>query len=499
MEKPYELPEGWMWTRLESCVDILDAQRIPINSEEREKRKGNIPYYGATGQIGWIDGHLFDEELVLLGEDGAPFFENTKSVAYTITGKSWVNNHAHVLRAVKELTSNYFLCHYLNSFDYNGYVKGTTRLKLNQSNMRTIPILLPPLPEQHRIVSRLESLLSQVNTAKEHLDNVPPLMKQFRQSVLVAACSGRLTEDWRREHPDVEPASELLKRILEERIRRYEEECRKAKEAGRRKPKKPDNLKLHEIESEDLLELPEGWIWCKLGDIIIDFQPGFACGTRDERGYVQLRMNNIGLNGKVVLEKTLKVPIEKTNLEKYDLRFGDILFNNTNSVELIGKTVLFREEIENCTFSNHITRIRPDKWLINSEFFLNLFINEFNKGVFRMMCHRFVGQAGISREKLLNHKLPLPPFSEQQVIVERLDKLFHFADEVEQRYQKAHAHLEKLTQSILAKAFRGELVPQDPNDEPASVLLERIKQERAKKEKDKKARKKKSKTLLDYC
>jgi type I restriction enzyme S subunit len=116
------LPPGWVWTTLEQCVDILDSRRVPINSDERESRiagKSTIelyPYFGATGQVGWIDSYLFDEEIVLLGEDGAPFLDSTKDTAYIIKGKTWVNNHAHVLRALAEVTSNPFVCHYLNLF-----------------------------------------------------------------------------------------------------------------------------------------------------------------------------------------------------------------------------------------------------------------------------------------------------------------------------------------------------------------------------------------------
>jgi type I restriction enzyme, S subunit len=122
----------WQEYRLENCVDILDNQRVPINSDERAGRQGNVPYYGATGQVGWIDNHLFDEELVLLGEDGAPFLDKSKPIAYIIDGKSWVNNHAHVLRAKKELTNNWFIKYYFDYFDFADYVGGTTRLKLNQ-------------------------------------------------------------------------------------------------------------------------------------------------------------------------------------------------------------------------------------------------------------------------------------------------------------------------------------------------------------------------------
>lgn len=156
------LPDGWELKRLGDVVDILDGKRIPIKEDERDKRITDkpvpelIPYYGATGQVGWIDEYIFNEELVLLGEDGAPFFDTMKNKAYIINGKSWVNNHAHVLKAKSGVALNLFICNYLNVFEYNGYVSGTTRTKLIQSEMRRIPIPLPPLPTQCRIVSILE-------------------------------------------------------------------------------------------------------------------------------------------------------------------------------------------------------------------------------------------------------------------------------------------------------------------------------------------------------
>ncbi len=156
------LPEGWEWKRLGDVVEILDGKRIPIKEDEREKRNAGkpvselVPYYGATGQLGWINDYIFNEELVLLGEDGAPFFDVMKNKAYIINGKSWVNNHAHVLKAKAGVSLNSFICNYLNIFEYNGYVSGTTRTKLIQSEMRRIPIPLPPLPTQRRIVSILE-------------------------------------------------------------------------------------------------------------------------------------------------------------------------------------------------------------------------------------------------------------------------------------------------------------------------------------------------------
>jgi type I restriction enzyme S subunit len=126
-----DLPQGWEWATLGELVDVLDHQRVPVSAREREKRRGNVPYYGATGQVGWIDQKLFDEDLVLLGEDGVQFFDGSKRKAYAVSGPSWVNNHAHVMRGQSGVEQRYIL-HYLNHFDYSGYATGTTRLKLRK-------------------------------------------------------------------------------------------------------------------------------------------------------------------------------------------------------------------------------------------------------------------------------------------------------------------------------------------------------------------------------
>jgi len=182
-----KLPEGWEWKRLGDVVEILDSQRIPIKEDERKKRISDksssylIPYYGATGQVGWIDDYIFDEELVLLGEDGVPFFEPAKNKAYIIAGKSWVNNHVHVLRAQKSVVLNLFLCNYLNIFNYNGYVTGTTRAKLNKSRMSKIPIPRPPIETQREIVAILEK----ANETKRLRVQADELTDRLLQSVFL--------------------------------------------------------------------------------------------------------------------------------------------------------------------------------------------------------------------------------------------------------------------------------------------------------------------------
>ena len=177
------LPNGWKVEELGNCVDILDNQRIPLNNQDREERiKGKniselFPYYGATQQVGYIDDFLFDEELVLLGEDGVMFYDKDKQKAYLINGKSWVNNHAHVLRAKKNITINKYLVNFLNTFHYKGFVSGATRLKLNQSRMAKIPIPIPPLEQQKKIVKVLDLTSNLIEKQKELLEKYDLFLK----------------------------------------------------------------------------------------------------------------------------------------------------------------------------------------------------------------------------------------------------------------------------------------------------------------------------------
>lgn len=172
---------------LEKIVDILDNQRIPINGTERLQRLGNVPYYGATGQVGTIDKAIFNETLILLGEDGVPFFDSTKHKAYEISGPSWVNNHAHVLRAKSELVNQRYLLHFLNIFDYNGYVNGATRLKLTQGDMRRIPVPLPNMEQQEKIVLKIDLAFEGFRNLTEQTNQKKNFALGLSQSLLSSA------------------------------------------------------------------------------------------------------------------------------------------------------------------------------------------------------------------------------------------------------------------------------------------------------------------------
>ncbi len=176
--------EGIPVVPLEKLVDILDNQRIPINSTERLQRLGNVPYYGATGQVGTIDKAIFNETLILLGEDGVPFFDSTKHKAYEISGPAWVNNHAHVLRAKSEMVNQRYLLHFLNIFNYTGYVNGATRLKLTQGDMKRIPVPYPNMETQEKIVLKIDSAFEVIMNLTEQIKQKKDLALSLRHSLL---------------------------------------------------------------------------------------------------------------------------------------------------------------------------------------------------------------------------------------------------------------------------------------------------------------------------
>jgi len=161
--------EGWKTVTIEECCDILDSKRIPINTEEREERVGSIPYYGANGLQGYIDDYIFDEDLILIAEDGGYFNEfATRPIAYKVSGKSWINNHAHVLKAkVGYCQSAIF--YYLEHKDIQPFIVGGTRSKLNQSGLRSIALDIPELESEQ---TQIAEILSTIDRAIEQTEAI---------------------------------------------------------------------------------------------------------------------------------------------------------------------------------------------------------------------------------------------------------------------------------------------------------------------------------------
>ena len=186
-----EVPEHWGAGRLRYICQCLDGQRIPLNAAQRFDRLGDIPYWGANSIVDYVDESLFDEDLVLLGEDGAPFFEPSKPVAFFSQGKVWPNNHVHVLRPVIRGTGK-FIAHVLNVTDYAHFIDGSTRDKLTQGSMKDIPIPQPPLPEQSAITAFLDRETAKIDTLISKSEKAIELQKEHRTALISASVTGKI-------------------------------------------------------------------------------------------------------------------------------------------------------------------------------------------------------------------------------------------------------------------------------------------------------------------
>jgi type I restriction enzyme S subunit len=175
-----KIPVDWEATTLENVCDILDGKRVPLNKEQRDKMKGNIPYYGANGIVDYINDYIFDEDLILLAEDGGYFDEyQTRPIAYLIHGKSWVNNHAHVLKVMGHTITEWIFYSLVHK-NVMPFIKGGTRSKLNQADLRQIPMPLPPFPEQKKI----GEILTTVDDAIEKTDRIIEKTKELKKGLM---------------------------------------------------------------------------------------------------------------------------------------------------------------------------------------------------------------------------------------------------------------------------------------------------------------------------
>jgi type I restriction enzyme S subunit len=201
----FTLPNGWQWVKLGEVCEFLDSMRIPVNETERQRRVAGksesklYPYYGANGQVGWIDNYIFDEELVLLAEDGGFFGSIERPIAYRVSGKCWVNNHAHVLRPKGDIIDGNWLYFTLAIRpDIVRFVSGTTRLKLNQEQASLIPVSLPPLSEQKRIAAKIQELMQEVERARTACEKQLEAAKALPAVYLREVFESEETKKWKR-------------------------------------------------------------------------------------------------------------------------------------------------------------------------------------------------------------------------------------------------------------------------------------------------------------
>ena len=497
-----ELPEGWILTSLGDLVITIQYGYTASATEQQIGPKFLRITDLQNNSVDWntvpfcncdeIEKYKLKKGDIVIARTGAT------------TGKSFLLNEIpepaiFASYLIRLNTSGIFppeyIALFMQSVNYWHQIivvsKGSAQPGANASILSKLSVPLPPLNEQRRIVAKIEALKARSQRVKEALEAIPPLLDQFRQSVLAAAFRGDLTADWREQNPDVESASVLLERIRAERDKRYQNECNKAEAEGRRKPILfKENIE--QIEISNLPTIPDTWSWTRLvniSNIIGGVTKGRKFGNRKTIMLPYLRVANVQ-DGYLDLNEIKEIEILPEDLEKYHLEYGDILFTEGGDRDKLGRGTIWRDNIKNCIHQNHVYRARLYYSGVSCDYISLVTKSKYAKAYFFANASQTVNLASINLTCLGNLPLPIPSAEEQKEIVYRFQHLFKAADIIEQQYQQAKANLDQLDQSILAKAFRGELVPQDPNDEPASVLLERIRAERAQLEAETKTAKK---------
>lgn len=437
-----ELPAGWVEVPLAELIDRIEAgknfrciERPPLNGEigvvkvsavswgrfREEESKTVPPGIELDPETRICDGDLLFSRANTIELVGACVLVESLTKDLRLSDK--------ILRLVTSDESiKPWIYRYLSSPEARKYLSETS--SGNQLSMRNISqrvlletmVPVAPLNEQRRIAAKLDTTLATVESCRQRLDGVAELLKRFRQAVLAAATSGELTREWRQKRG-----------------------------------------------------IDESWEDQFLGNLLSDLRYGTAqkC-TYEVCGKPVLRIPNI-LEGSISHSDLKYAEFGEEEIDKLGIRAGDLLVIRSNgSLDLVGRTALALEADEGFLFAGYLIRLRPKQEIVVPGFLLLVLLSPETRRRIELAARSTSGVNNINSKFLSGLQLGLPSLEEQHEIVRRAQDLFILADQLEARLHSVRKLVDRLTPALLAKAFRGELVPQDPCDEPASVLLERL-------------------------
>ena len=472
---------------LDRCLvsDEVPVNFVPMRAVEPEGGgllRPEVVVYGQVkkGYTSFLSGDVIMAKIT-------PCMENGKTcVVPELPGAvCFGSTEFHVLRAESGVQArwiaNYLLQHSTRQAAQREMAGGVGQMRVPAAFLETTSLPVPPEPEQVRLLDTLDELLSDLDAGVAALERVRAKLKHYRAAVLKAAVEGALTAEWRRQHPATETADALLARILAERRRRWEEaQLAKFAAAGKAPPKdwKAKYVEPEHLETTHLPTLPDGWRWVSVEQCSDVIQYGTSAKTSsNERGVPVLRMGNIRSDGTLDLADLKYLPIEHVEFPSLLLAKGDLLFNRTNSAELVGKTACYSGNPSPCSFASYLIRLRMTSG-VRPQIVTCAINSVHGRRWIKSVVTQVVGQANVNGSKLAEFRFPLPPEKEQAAIVEavedQLSVIDHLEGDLDLRLKSAQA----LRQSILRHAFTGQLVPQNPDDEHASELLKRIAVER---------------------
>ena len=394
------------------------------------------------------------------------------------------------------LISSPFLKHRLNGADFVSYASHLNegdRPRVSFDQIGEFEILIPPPLEQHRIVAKIEELFSELDKGIESLKTAREQLKVYRQAVLKHAFEGKLTAQWRKENEDkLETPEQLLARIKQERAGRYEQQLQEWKAAGKtweesgepsKRPARPSKLKeisqLSLTETEILPSLPDGWSYLRLGFVINE--PKYGTSKKCDYNYEGtgvLRIPNV-VRGVVDASDLKGAHFEEDEKRTHALRNGDILVIRSNgSISIVGKCAIISKAEEQYLYAGYLIRLRSNPRALLPDYLAALLSSHLLRTQIEHKAKSTSGVNNINSGEIQSLIVPLCGLSEQEVVVERLSASLSAIEGIEAELDNQLLKAVALRQSILKKAFAGQLVAQDPSDEPASVLLDQIKAER---------------------
>ena len=492
MREQWRIPGTWQWTTLGEVTQVVGGGTP--RTAEPDYWNGDIPWVTPADLSGYdrkrighggrsITGTGLARSAARLLPTGTVLFSSRAPIGYVaIAANPIATNQGFKSFVPPPEIRSCFLYYYLRFAKFLAVESGsgTTFKELSKKRAELLPFPLAPLSEQHRIVARIDSLFAKLDEGIAALERTRSALERYRASVLKAAVEGRLTEQWRKENPLQESGEELLERILAERRMCWEDEQLAKFEAKGKRPPKKWKEKYKEPVKQDarnLPRLPDGWCWATVDQVSMGITYGSSAKTSpDFEGIPVLRMGNIQV-GALDLANLKYLPLDHSEFPKLLLANGDVLFNRTNSAELVGKTAVYRGRPAPCSFASYLISvrlIRPRQ----AEVVADALNSAWGRAWIASVVSQQVGQANVNGTKLRAFPFPLPPETEQEEIMRRSGTV---AESVTRSNGAITAFLRQaiaLRQSILRRAMEGRLVAQDPEDEPASVLLERIRTER---------------------
>lgn len=387
------MPNGWCITNIGELLINRDGERKPVSSAIRSKQENKIyEYYGAAGVIDKVDGYLFDERLLLIGEDGANLLSRSKNNAFFAEGKYWVNNHAHVLDATDKSLLDYVAI-VINAIKLDDYVTGSAQPKLSQDNLNKIPIFLPPLEEQKRVLVEIERWFALIDQIEQGKADLQTFIKKAKSKILDLAINGKLVA----QDPNEESASELLKRV---------------------NPKAEITC-----DNGQYGKLPQNWSVSILGNLF-EHNTGKALNSSNNEGVMLQYLTTSNVYWDTFDLSVIKQMLFKdSELERCTVRKGDLLVCEGGDV---GRAAIWDYDYNIC-IQNHLHRLRP-KIDLSVRFYLYVlkYLKDNN-----MIGGKGIGLLGLSTNELHKLLFPLPPLPEQHRIVAKIEELFSKLDQIE--------------------------------------------------------------------